>query len=211
MSSSTNNKELPKAEQFPTLRLLRNSSIWLYAAKSISSESYLREMYRNDEWLWDFIDPLTQVASSSSGVPHFTSSRGRFMADSTVTLQRLQSFENDLRIQELARSMLETDMHWSPESRDCYIYICAEIIARDEDEELSATRRSPERAAITVQPYNPPALEKAHSRHLKVAKTILSQKEQLQEKRRIHEKGKKEPLQTCSLLPPGWEFKIVNT
>lgn len=186
-----------KAEEFPASDLLRHSSAWSYATKFMrTSEDFLRETYRSDPWLWEFVDsPLTPPFGGRE-FGHFPSSRERFMADSALTLQRLQSFEKDLRLQGLAAFMLADLPGISPKLGDCFIYICAEYIARDGDEDVSARSESAERAATIIETYHPPASKKSHSRHLEAANTIMSWKERLLEHRTgsVHRMGNKKPL-----------------
>lgn len=213
MSSSTDSKEGPKAEKFPGSDLSRHSSAWSYATKIISSsEDLLRETYQSDPWLWEFVDSPTTPAFGGRELTPFPSSRERFMADSALTLQRLQSFEKDLRLHGLAAFMVTDLADISPKLGDCFIYICAELIARDKDQDLSATPESAERAATMIEPYHPPASKKDMSRHLEAANKIMSWKERLLENQKgsCYPMGKKKPLHTYSLPPPQRESEIVN-
>lgn len=193
--------ELPKAAQNSAGSLLRQYLAWSDVASLIQNlEDFLETKYESDPWLWEFTDPHATL---------FTSSRERFMADSTVTLHRLRRFEKDWRLRELMRFMLNL-----PEKfRNCFIYICTELIARDEDKDLSAGPISVNPEASMVDPYNLPTLENLHSRHLEIANTIVSQNVRYMEKLMTSEvrTSKKEPLQTFSLLPRQRGFKIVNT
>lgn len=205
MSSLTDSKEVPKTERFPASDLLRHWSAWSYATKSMRSpEDFLRETYQSDPWLWEFVDSPITSAFGGREITLFPSSRERFMADSTLTLHRLQSFEKDLRIRRLASFMLTDLADISPKLGDCFIYICAELVARDGDEDLSTTTKSAKHAAIVVEPYQSPDVERAHSRHLEAANSIVYWKERLLENqiRSGERRGKKRPPQTYSLPPP---------
>lgn len=180
MSSSEESEEIPKPKRFPAPDLLQYRSAWLFAANFIRySEDYLREKYRSDPWLREFVDTSTRSAFGDREATHFPSSREKFMADSSLFLHLLQSFERDLRFQEMTIFMLTGLPRINSKLGDCFIYICAELIARDEHKECSAAPESAERSATMIEPYHPPALKKAHSRHLEAANTIMSCKERL--------------------------------
>ena len=207
MSSSTDNKELPKDGQFPA-SLLAHSAVWSYATNFIrGTEDFLGTKYQSDPWLSEFTDMPTTPHFSGTAFMSFTSSHERFMTDSTLTLQQLQRFGKDLRLRELVMVMLDLP----PKLRDCFIHICAELIARDEDKDLSVTLIPAELAARRVEPYDPPASEKVHARHLEIANTIVSQKERENLQTSLARTSKKELLQTYSLPPSKRESKIVNT
>lgn len=212
MSSSTDKRKLPKAGQFPAPDPWRLSLDWYSVANFIhGSEDFLEKKYQSDPWLFEFSDSMsTQIFNSS--VPArftFTSSRDRFMADPTRTLERLQSFERDLRLEALASLMRGLP----PKLRDCFIFICAELIARDKDEDIFFKSELAKHALIEEVSYNPPASDKVHIRHSEVANRIFSQMKRYGEDldTRLVRIGKKEPLQPFSLLRPQRESKIVNT